>query len=104
MLVGALACADGGDEYTEVQTEYGEICVRRDPATGDDTRVDDAECDRGGSGVLWVWVLQRAGYHAPAIGSTVPRGTYTTVRPGGTIARPPAIGGFGTTRVGTTGG
>jgi hypothetical protein len=103
MLVGALACASGGDEYTEVETEYGEICVRHSDVTGEDTRVGDEECERGGSGVFWVWVFQRAGARIPAVGGVVQKGSYTTVRPGGTIARPPATGGFGTTRVGTVG-
>ena len=97
LALTGLACADGGDETQTVNTEYGEICVRHDYATGDDIRVDDAECEQGRPGTSTVWVNQAHGHRSPAIGQRLAPGTATWARPAtGSFAKPPATGGFGT--------
>lgn len=97
LALTGLACADSGDETQIVNTEYGEICMRHDYATGEDIRVDDDECEQGRPGTSMVWVNHVHGHHAPAVGQRLTPGTATWTRPvSGSFAKPPATGGFGT--------
>lgn len=91
----SFACASGDDqEFMDTEADHQEICV--DEQTG--KRVEDRECDSGTSGYHWFY-HGRAHGPAPAVGQPYNRLYGSTVRPGGTIARPPATGGFGTTKV-----
>lgn len=104
LLVVALGCASD-DETTEVQTEYGEICVRQEPPdSGEWERVADSECDDGHHGRSWIWMHHAGGHTAPPVGSRVSHGSFVTSRPTGSIARPPTSGGFGTRTSSGTGG
>lgn len=91
MFLSMIACAS--DSPADEQTEYAETC--RDEATN--ARVPDEECERGSSGRSWAFVKGSS----PAVGRPYPHGSYTTVRPSGTIGRVPATGGFGTFGGGT---
>lgn len=101
----SFACALGSEEeYEEVQADYQEMCVE-DKGDGELERHPDEQCPGGqqhssGSGLYWYY-LGRAFGSPPAYGSSFrPGGHGTTVRPvAGTVARPPASGGFGTFRV-----
>lgn len=96
LALTGLACADS-EETETVNTEYGEICVRHDYATGEDIRVDDDECEQGRPHTSTVWVNQVHGHRAPAIGQKLGPGTATWARPAtGSFAKAPATGGFGT--------
>lgn len=86
MFLSMIACAS--DSPADEQAEYTETC--RDEATNQ--RVPDEECERGSSGRSWAFVKGSS----PAIGHPYPAGSYTAVRPGGSIARVPSTGGFGT--------
>lgn len=95
MLVAALGCASD-DDTREVQTEYGEICVRQDPPdSGEWERVADDECDDHRTGRSWIWVHHAGGHAAPPVGSRATHGTFVTSKPSGSVARPPSSGGFG---------
>jgi hypothetical protein len=93
-VLTALALTGCADE--EQTADYSEVCV---DAQG--VRVEDRRCDER-DGHTWMWFPYS--YSVPAHGSHVDASKGTTVRPvTGTVARPPASGGFGTTRAGTAG-
>lgn len=107
LLVGSLACADDGGETTEVvDTEYGEICVRRADPPAEPVRVPWEECENDSSHSHFYpyWIYHGGGHSAPPVGSRITPGSGTVTRPpSGSIARPPSSGGFGT-RIATIGG
>lgn len=100
MALALSGCASGPD-YEEVDAGSQEICI--DSETME--RVDFEKCDddrsHGGSH-FYPWYHKSSNGPAPAIGSKINPGHGSVLKPGGTIARPPASGGFG--RVTTFGG
>lgn len=107
--VFTVACASEPDqEFMDTEADHQQVCVKPQP-NGELERRPDHECSGqdesgggGGSGCAVCWYfLGRAYGTPPAVGQKIPAytpGSYA--RPStGTIARPPASGGFGTTRV-----
>lgn len=101
----SFACASEPDqEFMDVEADYQEMCVE-DKGDGELERHPDEECPGGqqhsSSSSLYWYYLGRAFGSPPAYGSSFRPGSHgTTVRPvTGTIARPPASGGFGMSRV-----
>lgn len=89
-----MACAEG-EEYEEVQAGSQEICVEKDSQV----RVPDDKCDGDSSHTHYYWWYHGSSYGpAPAVGSRANMLHGSAVKPGGTVARPPATGGFGTFR------
>lgn len=106
VLIGQIVWAMAGcgvqSDYEEVRTQDQEICVDRE--TGE--RVDFDKCDDDGPHGhthFYPWYHSISHGPAPAVGSKINPAHGTSVRPAGPVARPPAPGGFGTTRV-TSGG
>lgn len=108
LFVASLACADS-EETEVVQTQYGEICVRREeppqvdmPFMQDEPtmeRVPWEECENDSSHIHFYpyYINHGAGYQAPPVGSKFAPSHGTSTRPAsGAVARPPASGGFGT--------
>jgi hypothetical protein len=100
------ACASEPDqEFMDTEADHQQMCVQVQD-NGDLIRDHDAKCpdedehhahfDTG----FWYWYyLGRVYGTPPAVGQQVPIGG-SFVRPSsGTIARPPATGGFGSTKV-----
>ena len=117
LLAASLACSDPGEETQVVQTEYGEICVRREPPPeGVDQqfmeppqpqRVDWSECERdSGHTHFYPYYIHHGGGHsAPPVGSRIAPNSGTVVRPAaGSYAAAPPSGGFGTKTTVTAGG
>lgn len=77
-----------GEDVQEVEADYAEICVREDPATGENVRVDDDECgdDRPRGSFIPMFLLLNASrtLAVPSVGTRVPPSS------GFTTARPPA--------------
>jgi hypothetical protein len=95
VVLSALALTGCSDE--EQNADYSEVCL-----DAQNVRVDDDRCDDDSSHNHWMWFPYV--YAVPAYGSHVDTSKGVTTRPTtGTIARPPATGGFGTTRTGTVG-
>ncbi len=69
--------------------DYSQVCV--DEQTG--RRVDDDECDGGGSGRGWIFFPYS--YPVPAVGAVVDRSHGSAVRPASGRIAPVARGGFG---------
>lgn len=99
-FAGATGCSSE-PEYTEVQSDHQEICVDQQTQV----RVADHLCDDGDGhgGRYHHWYQSRAHGPAPAVGKQINPAWGSSARPAGSISRPPASGGFGTTRV-TSGG
>ena len=108
LFAASLACADGEDTEV-VQTQYGEICVRREPPPAVDqpfmqdepqlVRVPWEDCEKDSSHTHFYpyWINHASGHAAPPVGSRVVPGSGTATRPAsGAVARPPSTGGFGT--------
>ena len=108
LFVASLACADG-EETEVVQTQYGEICVRREESPQVDMpfmqdeptmeRVPWEECEKDSSHAHFYpyYINHGAGHQAPPVGSKFAPSKGTATAPAGsTAARPPATGGFGT--------
>lgn len=89
VLAGCGSGSSSGDEWEE-------MC--QDRVT--QWRLADEECDDDDGDGRWVYVPH--GAHQPAVGSKTRITGGTTTRPGGSIARVPAAGGFGT-HAGTSG-
>jgi hypothetical protein len=88
--LGTAACA-AGDPAAETDADYSEVCQ-----DADRIRVDDADCENNVGGTSVVYIPRASGYHPPPVGSRIDQALVTTVRPAaGSIARPPATGGFG---------
>lgn len=109
LLAASLACADG-EETQVVQTEYGEICVRRegvDQQFMEPERVPWEECENDSDHTRFYpyYVHHGSGHAAPPVGSRVASGSGTTVRPAsGSYAAAPPSGGFGTKTTTVTSG
>jgi len=106
----SFACASEPDqEFMDTEADHQQVCVEVQD-NGDLVRDDDSDCpaDRednshsGGhyySGYHYWYYLGRAHGAPPAVGSKVNSSHGSFTRPStGSIARPPASGGFGTFR------
>lgn len=94
MIFALAACSD--EEYVEVQADSQEICVEQ--ATGN--RVPFERCDDDSDhSHYYPWFHSSSHGPAPAVGSRINPAYGSTVRPAGSIARPPATGGFGGSKV-----
>lgn len=99
----SFACASEPDQqFMDVEADYQQMCVREQ----DDRliRRPDDECprddsNRSGTSSLYWYYLGRAFGTPPAVGQPVPSGGTTTRPVGASIAKPPASGGFGVTKV-----
>lgn len=98
-VVAALALAACGSG--ESNADYNRICLDENGV-----RVEDHNCpdDDSRNGFFYpIWLYGHTA--APAVGSRPPAGSYVTTKPAtGSIARPPAKGGFGTFRSGGSSG
>lgn len=110
MMFAATGCASEPDqEFMDTQADHQQLCVKISDDGNEVTRVSDDQCpsdeDNNGQSVFYVgypywFYMGRAFGTPPAVGSTVPRTHGSFSRPaGGTIAKPPATGGFGMARV-----
>lgn len=106
MLFTNTACTSEPDqEFMDAEADHQQVCVKP-RENGELERRPDHECsDDGSSGsatclVCW-YFLGRAFGAPPAHGQRFNPGSYGSfIRPSsGTIAKPPASGGFGTTKV-----
>lgn len=96
LLVTALS---GCAEDEEVNADYSQVCVEDDT----DIRVEDNNCDTDSTGSHWVWFPHHL--LMPPVGDRINPAFGVTTKPtSGTIARPPAKGGFGTFRSGLSSG
>jgi hypothetical protein len=107
-----VACSSEPDqEFMDADADHQQVCVKPQP-NGELERRPDHECadqdddgHMGGSTCAVCWYfLGRAYGTPPAVGQKIPSyapGSYAKPSTG-TVARPPATGGFGVTRV-TTG-
>lgn len=110
-VVFALGCASEPDqEFMDESADHQQICVEISQDGQQLERVDDDDCpsdeDNNGQstfypGYPYWYYLGRAYGSPPPVGQRLPLASHGSFsRPqGGTIARPPATGGFGTTRV-----
>jgi len=110
ILASGIAFAMAGcseDEWSTTQAAYSEICVQVGPGGQQVTRVSDDNCtsdnDRCSTYIYpghYYWYYLGRSQQAPPVGAHLPIASGQFSRPAsGTIARPPASGGFGTTRV-----
>lgn len=108
LFVASLACADG-EETEIIQTQYGEICVRREepppvdmPFMQDEPtmeRVPWEQCKNDPSHIHHYpyYINHGAGHPAPPVGSRFAPSHGTATRPAaGSFAAAPPSGGFGT--------
>lgn len=108
-VVMSTACSSEPDqEFMDAEADHQQVCVKPQ-GNGELERRPDHECSdqdddgrSGGSSCVVCWYfIGRAFGAPPAVGSKLPAytpGSFT--RPSsGTIAKPPASGGFGTTKV-----
>lgn len=92
LLALASACNSG-----ENKADYNRICLDQNGVRVEDANCPDDDLHHGFFYPIWIHNT----YPAPAVGSKPAAGTYSTVKPAsGSIARPPAKGGFGTFRSG----
>lgn len=107
-----LACAEGDpdQEFMDMEADHQQMCVTIVDEGQNLLRGEDSNCahqpeDNGGGGTFvctWCWYyLGRVHGTPPAVGQKIPIGSSGSfVRPStGTIAKPPASGGFGVTKV-----
>lgn len=100
LAISLAACASDDDD-AEVRADHHRICVDNDQVRVEDTNCPDDDSDGHFFHPYWIY----GSHSAPGVGSKVVPGSYSTVKPtSGTIARPPAKGGFGTFRSGSVGG
>jgi hypothetical protein len=100
MVAGmSFACSSEPDqEFMDVTADSQEICVKRDTME----RVTWEHCEEdaaSGHAHYYPWYHGSAHGPAPAVGSKVNPHQGSAIRPGGTVARPPSTGGFGTSGV-----
>lgn len=102
MVFAMSGCATGPD-YVEVEADSQEICVDR--STGERVDFDKCDDDRShGHAHFYPWYHSSIYGPAPAVGSKISPAHGASVRPAtGSIARPPSSGGFGVTRVTSSG-
>lgn len=108
IVFASSACTSEPDqEFMDVNADHQQVCVKPQP-NGELERRPDHECpgqDEGGSGggsscaVCWYYI-GRAHGSAPAVGSKFRPVSGSYARPStGTVAKAPASGGFGMSRV-----
>lgn len=110
MLAAAVsfACASGEDdqEFMDVDADHQQVCTEV-KHNGELVRVEDEKCPDENEhhahfspGYYYWYYLGKAHGTPPAVGASVPVANGSFTRPStGTIARPPATGGFGVTKV-----
>lgn len=104
MIMASSACSSEPDQEF-MDADHQQVCVKKGEATGELERRPDHECsgasEDGGTCLICWYFLGRAFGTPPAVGSRFNPGSYGTfTRPTtGTFAKPPASGGFGTTKV-----
>lgn len=101
VTIGLLAALSTACSEGEERADWSRICVDREQVRVEDSNCPDDDLDHGRF-FHPVWVA--SGHRSPPVGEKPIAGSFTGTKPSaGTIGRPPASGGFGTTRGSTAG-